>query len=81
MKKDAEKKNMTRGDGWPSYKYIDKWWDKVTKEVDSDLAGNLPTNDDYSIEDLWELVDSYLYLRDLKKFDVLGRPNQRFLDY
>lgn len=77
LKKDAEKKNQTREDGWPSVQYLQNWYDYATNEVDSDLSEFDINYDDYSLSSLWSAVDSFLYLRSLRQSDVLGRPTFR----
>ena len=73
LKKDAEAKGMTREDGWPSYEYIQKWLNHADHQFEAgfDIGVSGP---DYSLSNLWDCVDNYLYRRDLETGpDVLGR--------
>jgi hypothetical protein len=77
LKKDAEKRRMTRPDGWPSKAYIDKFNDYADRLFDSGYDNTI-TSEDYSLETLHSYVENFLYRYNLEfDGDVLGRPSMR----
>ena len=77
LKKDAEAKGQVRMDGWPSIEYIKKFVEYADGLFGAGFENSYIFNNDYSLEDLYGLVDDFIYRRKLEfNGDVLGRPSQ-----
>ena len=80
LKKDAEKKGETRDDGWPTGAYLNRWYEYANSITDGGMESSFlgDYNDNYTLYELWELVDHFLYHCHLQfGNDVLGRPSQK----
>lgn len=79
LKKDAMKRGETREDGWPSENYIYRWFEYAENVTDGGMSASFSNvyGYDYSISELWEMVDHFLYHCKLRfGNDVLGRRSQ-----
>ena len=77
LKKDAEKKGMTRPDGWPSKEYLNQFNEYADHLFDAGFD-NTVTEEDYSLATLHGYVENFLCRYDLEfGNDVLGRPSMR----